>query len=94
MLSLYVLKFTKTNRFRHFTEIVLKKLQVTVNFRVGPFGFITINDPEYSGNMQFKDQALGLRWVKENIEQFGGDANNITLFGHSSGNDDNLSLAN
>lgn len=62
-------------------------MQVTVNFRVGPFGSISLNDPEYSGNMQFKDQALGLRWVNENIGQFGGDANNITLFGHSSGND-------
>lgn len=38
--------------------------------------------------MGFKDQALALEWVHENIEQFGGDRNEVTLFGHSSGNFD------
>lgn len=56
-----------------------------MNYRLGPFGFISLNLPEYSGNMGFKDQALALQWVNENIEQFGGDKNSVTLIGHRSG---------
>lgn len=61
-------------------------LKVTANFRAGPFGFLKLNDePEYSGNMGMKDLLLALQWTIENIGYFGGDADNITLFGHSTG---------
>lgn len=59
--------------------------QVTLNYRMDIFGFLSLNTPEYSGNMGLKDQVLALRWVNDNIEHFGGDKNRITLFGHSSG---------
>lgn len=59
--------------------------QITSNHRVGPFGFLALNVPEYSGNMGLKDQSLALRWVYEHIEHFGGDKNQITICGHSSG---------
>lgn len=52
---------------------------------MGPLGFLTLKLPEYSGNMGLKDQSLALRWVNENIGKFGGDVNQITLCGHSSG---------
>lgn len=59
--------------------------QVTFNYRLGPFGFLSLKMPEYSGNMGMKDQVLAIKWVNEHIEQFGGDKNRITLMGHSSG---------
>lgn len=52
---------------------------------MGPFGFLSLNMPEYNGNAGMKDQVLAIKWVNENIKQFGGDKNRITLMGHSSG---------
>ena len=62
---------------------------VTVNYRLGPFGFFS--HPELSmkdgssGNQGFSDQIQSLKWVKENIKYFGGDPNNVTIFGESAG---------
>lgn len=58
---------------------------VTIQYRLGPFGFVAFNRPEYSGNMGLKDQLMALRWVHENIHHFGGHKENITLYGHSAG---------
>lgn len=61
---------------------------VTINYRLGPFGFLSLSTPEYSGNMGIKDQLLALKWVNENIEYFGGKFfvqwNNPFLFAFSS----------
>lgn len=60
---------------------------VTFNYRLHIFGFLSFNDPEIGipGNAGLKDQVMALRWVKENIQEFGGDPNNITLGGISAG---------
>ncbi|XP_031619759.1 esterase B1-like [Contarinia nasturtii] len=58
---------------------------VTFSYRLGIMGLVSLNLPEYSGNMAMKDQRQVLRWVNENIERFGGDKNRVTLSGHSSG---------
>lgn len=58
---------------------------VTINYRLGPLGFLSLGTPEYSGNMGMKDQVIALEWVKNNIEQFGGDKQRITIFGESAG---------
>ena len=60
---------------------------VTLNYRLGAFGFLALQEfeGEGSGNFALLDQLEGLRWVREHIERFGGDPENVTLVGHSSG---------
>lgn len=56
---------------------------VTINYRLGALGFLYI--PEITSNVGILDQALALNWVHDNIEAFGGDPDNITIFGESAG---------
>jgi len=64
---------------------------ISVNYRVGVFGFLshpalTRESPEKSsGNYGILDQVAGLKWIKKNIEAFGGDPENITIAGQSAG---------
>ncbi|HEU5342245.1 carboxylesterase/lipase family protein [Edaphobacter sp.] len=64
---------------------------VSMNYRLGIFGFfahpeLTAESPNHaSGNYGLMDQTAALRWVKENIAAFGGDPNNVTIFGESAG---------
>ena len=56
---------------------------VTINYRLGALGFLYI--PNITINAGILDQALALNWVHDNIEAFGGDPDNITIFGESAG---------
>ncbi|KAL4709553.1 hypothetical protein ACJJTC_007284 [Scirpophaga incertulas] len=58
---------------------------VTLNYRVGVLGFLCLETADAPGNAGMKDQVLALKWVQKNILQFGGDANNVTIFGGSAG---------
>ncbi|GBP32970.1 Bile salt-activated lipase [Eumeta japonica] len=58
---------------------------VTVNYRVGPYGFMCLNTSKVPGNQGLKDQHLALIWVKENISAFGGNVSSITIAGQSAG---------
>ena len=70
-----------------------KVIVITINYRLGPFGWFyhpslieTSNSKEdKSGNYGLLDQILALKWVKKNIKEFGGNPNNITIFGESAG---------
>ncbi|XP_062534699.1 esterase B1-like [Armigeres subalbatus] len=58
---------------------------VTLNYRLGPLGFLSFPSAGIAGNAGLKDQLLVFKWVKENIAQFRGDPNNVTVFGESAG---------
>lgn len=66
---------------------LLKKdvIIVSINYRVGPYGFMCLDIPAVSGNQGLKDQYTAIKWIKENIEAFGGKSDQITLFGQSAG---------
>jgi para-nitrobenzyl esterase len=71
---------------------------VTINYRLGVFGFLahpelTAEDPHHSsGNYGMLDQLEALKWVKANIQNFGGNPENVTIFGQSAGASSVLNL--
>lgn len=80
-------KFAQNNlpefSFKNFME--KEVIVVSLNFRESIFGFLCLGTEDAPGNAGLKDIIAGLKWVKENIENFGGDPDNISLFGHGTG---------
>ncbi|MEZ4898918.1 MAG: carboxylesterase family protein [Saprospiraceae bacterium] len=64
---------------------------VSLNYRVGNFGFLALpalsdeSDSGTSGNYALLDMIAALKWVRENINKFGGDPDNVTIAGQSAG---------
>ena len=76
---------------REFTA-ALNVVSVSINYRLNVLGFLSLRElwiksgPERSyGNYGIMDQVLALKWVRENIENFGGDPNHVTIYGQSGG---------
>ncbi len=64
-------------------------VMVSINYRLGAMGSFTapgqFDDEFCCPNRGFEDQLAALRWVQQNIKQFGGDPDNVTIFGESAG---------
>ncbi|XP_035680303.1 liver carboxylesterase-like isoform X4 [Branchiostoma floridae] len=58
---------------------------VTINYRLGPLGFLSTGDENAPGNFGFLDQVQAMRWIQENIRNFGGNPDRVTIFGESAG---------
>jgi carboxylesterase type B len=70
------------------TDLGTPIIGVGINYRLGALGFLT--SPElraagYKPNNAFRDQRMALQWIKENIQGFGGDPDNINVSGESAG---------
>lgn len=58
---------------------------VTINYRLNVYGFLNLDIKEAPGNAGLKDIRAALRWVQQNIDNFNGDPDNVTVFGQGSG---------
>jgi para-nitrobenzyl esterase len=73
------------------TNLVLRGdvVVVTINYRLGALGFLQLShlDPAFAGSGAngIRDQVMALEWVRDNIDAFGGDPGNVTIFGESAG---------
>lgn len=68
-------------------EFLVKEnvILVTINYRLEVLGFLCLDTEDVPGNAGMKDQVAALRWVRDNIKNFGGDPDNVTIFGESAG---------
>lgn len=59
-------------------------LFISVTHRIGVFGFLKVNDNDPNANMGLKDILMAMKWIRGNVERFGGDRNRITIMGSGS----------
>lgn len=62
-----------------------KAVVVSLNYRLGPFGFLFLPEKDCGGNMGLWDQQCALSWLQSNISAFGGDPDRVVLMGESAG---------
>ena len=58
---------------------------VTIQYKLGMFGFLSTETGEAPGNYGMLDQVAALRWVRENIAAFSGDPDRVTIMGQQAG---------
>lgn len=76
-----------TDDTAHGPDFLVEKdvVVVSFNYRLGILGFLSLDRKDAPGNMGLRDQVQALKWIQKNIKQFGGDPNNVTIFGVSAG---------
>ncbi|KAI9755526.1 MAG: hypothetical protein M4579_004252 [Chaenotheca gracillima] len=60
-------------------------LMISINYRLGPLGFLALEDAGIAGNQAVQDILLALQWIQDNIAAFGGDPKKVLLHGQSAG---------
>ena len=60
-------------------------VSVAINYRLGTFGFLALNDGKTNGNYGLADMVTALSWVQKYISDFGGDPSRVTIYGQSAG---------
>lgn len=79
-------EYTNGGLHRPFARLMEQNVVVVQpNYRLSIFGFLCLGVADAPGNAGLKDVILALRWIRNNIAAFGGDPNNVILFGHGSG---------
>jgi para-nitrobenzyl esterase len=85
------LLFNGTNMIAH-SPADEPAIIITINYRLGPLADMFLKelieeDPEWptAGNYMYLDMISALRWIKKNIQDYGGDASNVAIFGQSAG---------
>ncbi|XP_060066603.1 fatty acyl-CoA hydrolase precursor, medium chain-like [Ylistrum balloti] len=73
--------FTYDGSFLAMKDVVV----VTINYRIGIFGFLSTEDSAMPGNYGLWDMIEALKWINKNIASFGGDPESVTIFGESAG---------
>ena len=69
------------DRFMKGNDMVM----VSINYRIGLLGFLSLGNSDVPGNMGLLDQVMALDWVKTNIQAFRGNPNMVTIMGESAG---------
>lgn len=79
--------FTAGTAMNHGPEYLMDRdiVLVTIQYRLGAFGFMALETPDIPGNQGLKDQNLALKWIQANIHHFGGDRDRVTISGLSAG---------
>lgn len=82
----FIHRFGSGNTFLYGPDYIVQEgvILVTFNYRLGPIGFLSVGG-DAPGNAGLKDQVLALKWVRDNIAAFGGNPNDVTIFGQSAG---------
>lgn len=79
--------YGSSNRHLRDEEVIVREnvILVAFNYRIGIYGFLNLHTPDIPGNAGLRDQLAAFQWIKRNIAAFGGNSNDITLFGESAG---------
>ena len=60
-------------------------IMVSVRYRLGPLGFLSLGTEDVPGNAGIRDQVMAMEWVQDNIARFGGNPDLVTIYGQSAG---------